>query len=44
MLSHSGTLAGLMASMSSPAPSFLSVMTCMSILNIENMSVSYKSN
>ena len=43
-LSYSGTLSGLMASMSSPAPSFLSVMTCMSILNIENMSVSYKSN
>ena len=30
--------------MSSPAPSFLNVMTCMYILNIESMSVSYESN
>ena len=43
-LSSSGTLLGLADSMSSPAPSFLNVMTCMYILNIESMSVSYESN
>lgn len=44
VLSYTGTLSGVMASISNPAPSFLSVMTCMSIINIESMSVSYSSN
>jgi len=44
VLSSTGTLYGLMSNISNPAPSFLSVMTCMSILNIESRSVTYRSN
>jgi hypothetical protein len=44
IMSSTGTMGGIMFTMDNPAPSYLSILTCMSILNIESMSVIYKSN